>query len=592
MNYVRAVVNDIRGRYLFTLTYLILCFVIAMPFNYSNFRLLYTEDGIPAGADPAFHAYAILRILDTNNPLLIYTAFPSIASESSSSSYYPSLMHLTVASISRIGAGVDQSLTTDPIYVIEVLKIFMLVVSLAGTLGYAMLIKTILNKLVEDKLPDHRIALKETKYRVLYLIICILAFGIFVYSISPIVKTFNDGSYGHIFAMWCIFPYYMYLLLNRRWIVSSVLLAVIASSHNLAFMMSLAATIPYLISLALQKKLPKWNLAKAAIVFIVFASPALIFFYLPAANLVLEGRAAESAYIPLSSDMLADQLKPGLYYMGLGCIVLALLLNSRILGWISGWTLIYFIVFSFSLLIGQRFARELSVTFGLLIGICISYILMMLVLTGKKWSKQRSIGINNTPISSFKLITVICVSTAIVSLSYLYFEDRFYSDSNPDLVKYFTSSIGESNRYILTSLGKHNGDSKPVIALFGDNPWLKVMTYGEFEILGISPDNTPYLSRGDKLINDELAKIVSSPDVLSTGCNIDKYGIDYVYISDKIPGRWYSEYSGEAYHKSLSFFQRLNSSPFLFLEKEFFGEEGEVLRIYAINHNNLKHECT
>jgi hypothetical protein len=558
-----------------------------VPFNYANFKLLYTEDKIPAGADTAFHTYSILKILDKHEPLIPYTAFPSVITNTSAS--YPSLLHLLIASITWIASGGQES-KDDPNFVLEVQKGFMLTVSLAGTAGYAVFIRSILNKLIKEKIGEDLDSLTDSRYQIIYLTVSVLAFSVFIYSVSSVVKTYNDGTLGQIFAMWLVFPYYLYCMTNHQWMKSAVLLAVIASAHNLGLLMSLSATVPYLVSCLLQNKnLLKVVLTRFVLTFVVFAAPAFIFFYFPVLTTVQQGEAPESVYLSWPQEMVIQQLKPGLYYAGIIGMILALVLNYRVLGWISGWALIYFIVFYLSAVLGQRFARELSVVFGLLIGVCIAYVILMSILSGNRWLDRRKLQIKAILSSSSKLIFTITLSAAIISLSYLYFQDRFQGESNPLLTKYFTETVDRSNKFFLLE-NRENTGSK-VIVLFGDNPWLRVATYGKFEVLATSPGSSRSIGRADLVVNNELNQILTSPNVKSTACILKKYDIDYVYISDMIQGRWYSPEKGDIYYEQLKRFQSFDYSPFFELEAEFFGENGEHLRIYSINGENLNQSC-
>jgi hypothetical protein len=587
-------VADIFSKRLYTVTYLLICFIIAIPFNYANLKLLYTEDGIPSGADSTFHTYSILKILDTGEPLIRYSAFPSLITNTSS--YYPSLMHLTIASIAKIAAN-NQASTYDPYFVIEVEKSFMLVVSLAGTAGYALLIRTLIVKLINDKINGDLRPLHDPKYHTIYLVISVLAFGIFINSISPIVRNYNDGTYGEIFAMWLVFPYYMFFLTNKRWITSSFLLAIIASAHNIALLMSLSATVPYIGSLLFQRiKGLKINLIKFVIIFIIFGSAALILFYFPVITSVLQGGGGDALYLRWSKEIVVEQITPGLYYAGIVSIAAGLILNYRVLGWISAWALIYFIVFDLSSILGARFARELSIIFGLAVGICIGYVLFMSVLTGKKFLNRGRLEFNNISISFSRLILIVTISATLIPISYLYFEDYLHAASNPNTTtKYFTVTVDQSNKFFLTLLNEGNNDTsvndKRVIALFGDNPWLKVTTYGKFEVLTVHPGGTQNLGKLAKPINDELDQILTSPDIRSTACVIKKYDIDYIYISDRIPGKWYSPHKGDVYYKQLSLFQDFAHSPFFDLKAEFIRQEGEHIRIFSVMNEDVNRAC-
>ena len=307
--------------------------------------------------------------------------------------------------------------------------------------------------------------------------------------------------------MWAIFPFYMFHLVNRYWIRSAILLALIASVHNLAFLMSLSATIPYIISLLFQRsdKLKK-GLLKFAVFFVIFATPAFIFFILPVITSVQGGRAAEAVYEPWPIEVVVEQLKPGLFYLGIICLALAPILNYKVLSWMSAWALIYFIVFDLSSVLGERFGRELSVVLGLVTGITIAYVLMVCILTGKKWFGQSRVEMNTIPISSGKLIIIIALSAAYYLFHICYFQDRFQQYSNPDATKYFTSKVDESNKFFLSLPEDEKNvslslDDKRVIALFGDNPWLKVTTYGKLDVLGVSPNQTRDMGKKDLPIN-------------------------------------------------------------------------------------------
>ena len=583
---------------LFTITYLLLCFVISIPFNYATYQLLFTSDGIPAGVDSAHHTYSILKILDTNNPLISYTQFPSISQNSSG--YYPSLFHLTLATIAKV-AGFNQASATDPSSVIKIEKSFMFAVSLVGTAGYALFIRTLLYKSLATKIGnDLDLFLTNSRYRLLHLIVSILAFSLFIFSVTPIIHLYIDGTYAEVFAMWSIFPYYIYFLVNKRWMLSAFLLSLVASSHNLSFLMSLAATIPYIISLILQRfKNIKKKLMKFILTFFIFAIPALIFFYIPVVTSVVTstsagGNPADLA-VPWSNSMVAEELKPGLYYMGIICAFLLFILNHRAFGWLSGWIAIYFAVFSLSSLIGVRFGRELSVVFGIVIGICIGYILFVLVIRSRKWFMLfKSFSLKVAPINSSKLILAVIICCVIILGWYLYFHDRINNFSDPLIVKYFTDTIDEANKFFLTTTreggnSSHSINNRGVIALVGLNPWLKVTTFGKFEVLEIQmPALQRFSGGGDQRINQELNGIFLSPHITSTPCVIEKYDIDFVYVSaHQLPGRFYP-LEQSSYIKQLDIFQSFAPSPFLELEQELIGENQEHMRIFSVDKDSVK----
>ena len=508
----------LHRRCLFTVTYLLICFIVATPFNYATFQLLYTSDGIPAGADEAFHTFSILKILDSNNPLLPYTQFPTIMQNSSN--HYPSFFHSALAAITKM-VNFNQASANTTI-VIQIEKSFMFAVSLAGTAGYALFIRTLFFKAISNKITNNSgFFLVNSHYRLLHLVVSILAFTFFMFSATPVIQTFGDGTYPQIFAMWSIFPYYMYLLINRYWVSSAFMLSIIASTHNAAFLMSLSATIPYFTFLALQRfKDLKKNLIKFFLTFFVFAIPALLFFYIPILTSIITGPSEDSPgglVEPWSNLNVIQQVKPVLYFGGIISAFLLVVLNYRTFGWFSGWVAIYFAVFTFSSLLGVRFGRELSLIFGLMIGICIGYILFVLLVSGRQWFILfRPISLKGVQVSSFKLILAVIICASTVPLWYLYFLDRFQPD--PLFVKYFSDTIDEANRFFLSITNDsqnslHSNSDKGVIVLLGHNPWLKVTTFGKFEVLDTQISALESTSGGgDRIINRDLNEIFLSPD--------------------------------------------------------------------------------
>jgi hypothetical protein len=222
--------------------------------------------------------------------------------------------------------------------------------------------------------------------------------------------------------------------------------------------MSLAATVPFLISFSIQEVIKRSDLVKFSIIFIILALPSLIFFYIPTITSVAGQNAAQAVYGPWPRDSIAAQLKPGLFYAGIICTSLLLLINYRILGWMVGWVLIYFMVVDLSSALGARFARELCVVFGLIVGVAIANFLFMTILGGWKSLGQRPLNLNLACIKSARLILIVLFSGSIITLAYWYFSDYLQGSSNPNTVKYFTSEMDRSNRYFLTSTGNTNDD--------------------------------------------------------------------------------------------------------------------------------------
>jgi hypothetical protein len=471
----------------------------------------------------------------------------------------------------------------------------MLAVSFAGTIGFALVIKSLLEKGISIKINFYEQSSSKKRYQTILLSVSLLAFGIFIFSLSPIVKTYNDGTYAQITATWLFFPYYLYFLINRHWIVSGILLGVISSTHNLGFIMSLSATLPYIILLLVQRiRGLKLDLIKFVTTFIIVAIPSLILFHIPSALYVLDGEAAKSVYTPWSQDIVIQQITPGLYYAGTFAIALCLILNYKTWGWITGWALIYLVVFSLSSTLGERFARELSVVFGLAVGICVAYLSSMFILSGLVWLKKPKVKLKNQLASPRKILLSVIITGSMILIPYEYFHDRIQGESNPIIVKYFTEAFEKSNLFLLAE--SNHTSNKPVlknegvIALFGENPWLKVTTYGKFDVLSVSQDVPGSLGEGDSQINSELNRLLLKPMENETACIVKKYNVEYLYISDRINDRWYHPQS-ENYYKEMSLLNDDYFMPLYDLKANFSGSGDEHLRVFSPRIEKVNQTC-
>jgi hypothetical protein len=558
------------------------------------------SDGIPAGEDSGFHTFAVLEILRTKNPLVSMTPYPTIYPNDTAR--YPTFLHSALAIVASI-VEYNQSALADPNLVIEIVKSFMFAASLVGTAGFALLIKTLLFALISERLNGNSgIILANSRYRLLLLTISVVAFSFFIFSVSPITQTYNDGGYPQLFAMWAIFPYQMYLLINRHWVSSGFLLAIIASSHLFAIFLSLSATIPYLVFIIIQRvKDFKKGLIKFILAFFLFAIPAFIFFYMP----IVPGLAGAVVYSEELPSPLAgswnfartiELITPGLFYVGIICTVLLFALKYKTVGWLPVSATIHFLAFNAASELGARFARDLSVVFGIVIGICIGYILFALVVYGKKWYVEiRTLSLKDAQVRSSKLVVVVIICASLVSLWYFNFNDLEWS-SNPLIVKFFSSAIGDANKYLLTLTpeGKNNStltdDERAVIVLFGQNPWLKVTTFEKFIVLPVRGIPTAENVTGDDRVNSELFRIYSSPTIPSTACILKKYDVDFIYLSDALPGRMYDSQQIWFYGQ-LRIFQSMFHSPFFELEREFIGESNENIRIFSVNKDRVNAAC-
>jgi hypothetical protein len=57
-----------------------------------------------------------------------------------------------------------------------------------------------------------------------------------------------------------------------------------------------------------------------------------------------------------------------------------------------------------------------------------------------------------------------------------------------------------------------------------------------------------------------------------------------------LPGRYYLP-QHPVYYRQLEIFQSLFPSPFLDLEKEFIGQDGEYIRIFSVNQDRVNAAC-
>lgn len=568
---------------LFNVGYIITCFLLSVPIIYGVWSFTYSQ-GVPSGGDPADHVLFVLQILETGRPLIAYSQFsdaPSLV-ELAGVGYYPSLFHTLVAALTYVATLGSTSFASA----LSTMQAFIFLQYLIGIGAYSLLIKTIIDKVLKENNSKNL----DFNKLFLYYGLLVLAFGLFMYSTAPIIKTFRDGGYGEIFSMWCILPFYLYFLIERRWIVSAILLAAIASTHNLSFIMGLAATLPFFAILLIDRDFNALRRSKNfLLVFLVLFLPALIFFYAP--NALSATNAGVGQAEPVPRDYVLEQVKPLLYYGGLVGSISILFLNYKKLGWLTGWGLLYFPVFN-SAVFAERFARELSLTFGLIVGVVISIGVWKLLrrICQHFDNKEQSSG--HAPyqiIQEFvaKRPSVIVVSLIIVllPLSYLYFSDRFQSFSDPLFLNYYDSAIAESNIY-LANQEAGQADGRTSAVLFGVNPWLKPATYDRIRILEVLPiEDEKYLSALDRGINKNLRAITEDPTSQETINIIRKYNIHYVVISDLLPGRWYPT-SYIVLDSRLDAFDMAAVAPYAELVNSS-SNDGVHTRVYLIDHDKL-----
>ena len=70
---------------------------MSLPIIVYVWDILYSSP-VPAGGDPADHALFTMKIVDSGNPLIEYTQFPTLRSEQNNiQAYYPSFLHILMA---------------------------------------------------------------------------------------------------------------------------------------------------------------------------------------------------------------------------------------------------------------------------------------------------------------------------------------------------------------------------------------------------------------------------------------------------------------------------------------------------------------
>ena len=94
------------------------------------------------------------------------------------------------------------------------------------------------------------------------------------------------------------------------------LLAVIASTHNLAFAMTVAVTISYFVSLVVSNKFGSIKKSKVFVItFLLFSIPAIIFSDYPVAIAKINSATGVEGGWSKSDEI--QLIKPNLYYAGL-----------------------------------------------------------------------------------------------------------------------------------------------------------------------------------------------------------------------------------------------------------------------------------
>ncbi len=567
-----------------SLAYIIICILFSLPFFTSVFTSVFSQD-FPSGFDNANHAFFIKMILSSGDPLIQYSSYSDLL-EQDEGRYYPSLMHNLVAIFALAFEY------TSPIGVITALNTFILLVSISGAIGFSLLIREIL-KISIFKSYKVKFGKKDLRSQIYFHLLCILAFGILIFSTSLLIKTINDGAYAEVFAMWAIFPFYMIFLVRNNWIKSGILLSIIAASHNLSLIMILAITIAYLTSLVINRN---WNLIKRSIIlFITFgilSVPSFIWFYIPSIQGVVNNSAGNLS--ALTQDIILMLLSPFIYYSAIAVSIILPLLNYKRLSWLSIWIMLNFILVSFFPIVSSRVLRESSIAFSMIIGICLAYSIHILLTSGKlrKFQPKNYIIFKE---NNFKIVTLILVITIILPIYFYSQYERTVSLSDSGTTYYYSEAQGDSFQYLLSLHSQQDNShdilEKDIILVYGYSPWLKTMLFDQYTVYeSMARDYGDQLSMKDKEVNEEFLQIIKNPSSIHSACTLKKYGIDYLYIADNLMNRFYTIHQLTVFYGELDLL-RFTTSPFLDLIEEFQGEGQEQIRIYSVDNMYVQNNC-
>jgi hypothetical protein len=568
---------------LLNFAYIGCCLLLSLPFFTAVLTIVDTHK-LPSGLDNPVHAFFIKRMLDTGNPLVEYTPFSDLRSQDVDR-YYPSFMHI-ILSISLYVTGFTSSLQ-----IIAALNVFIILISIVGAIGFSLLVRELLKI---SMFSSYKVKINEfeIKVRVYFILLCVLVFGILIFSTFLIIKTINDGTYAEVFAMWALFPFYLIFLLRNNWIKAGILLSVIAATHNLSLIMVIAVTVAYLTSFLINKR---WGLLKrSTILFITFgvlSIPSFILFYIPTIQGVAGGTAGDLQLI--SQEALRELLSPLLYYSAIAVSIVLLIANYQRLSWYSIWIVMYFVLMSFFPILSSRVARESPVEFGLIIGICLAYSINMM-LYSKKFRKFVKCNMFFN-VQNLRIIIVLAAIAIILPIYYNSQYGRLLSESNPFLTYFYSDAQNESYRYLLSSYidryGNDIANTKENIILYGYSPWLKTILYDQFNVYeALAKDFGDQMSLEDKEINDDLLHIIKNPAGQFSACVLKKFNIDYLYIADNLAYRFYTPHQFAVFYEELHLLRFFNS-PFFNLEKEFHGDFGERVQIYGVNKINMNKGC-
>ena len=120
---------------------------MSLPIIVYVWDILYSSP-VPAGGDPADHALFTMKIVDSGNPLIVYTQFPTLRSEQNNiQAYYPSFLHILMAIPAYFMHLMGITLFNS---VISSMTATMFMSYIVGIIGYALISYLFLINVISD----------------------------------------------------------------------------------------------------------------------------------------------------------------------------------------------------------------------------------------------------------------------------------------------------------------------------------------------------------------------------------------------------------------------------------------------------------
>jgi len=533
-----------------------------MPFTKDNFNKFHFLIFILITSFiPIFYVYKLLfygEVLPGNDPTnhvmySMYYIFPIPYSQFYKNlGFYPSMLQLFWSFIYLL----------TKISVIDIIKYSMFIFFVLGFINFAYLSK---------KISDGNI-LKGL------FILTIISF-----SISPIIKTFRDGSYGEIFSLWFLLPLFLYFFLNRKIVISSIIASLIIYSHNLsAFLMIsiiLAIFISDLINIKSYSSFKKYfkNILYFTLITFTLSIAAILIFYLPKIiNILQNSQTGFEIYSIPISDYSSILTNLTLYAGIISSIIILIFYKKK---FIAFWSLFYFILAQYPPF-SPRIERELCIPLAISLGI-VTYDFINKILNiiennksffnyNLTYTKKIFTFLTKRKIT---IIMLLILSIIIINNGL----SPIISQSNPEETYYYTNMKKDAYNY----LEKRININDKVIVLRTMDSWCKIfLNYGSvYEI--ISPKLSSSLSINDSNINNELTESLQNPFNVKSLMIFHKYNINYFIISSPLSNRWYDPQ--DIIFDNILLNINYECSP-LYNLVYYYNNSNELIKIYKINY--------